>query len=356
MKNIFRKAFMIILIVLPHRSLVLLAQEVQDSGPNFSGYVEATYNYNFAQGSENSLRSYDLKANQIALNNVHIVASGASSEKLSYTAEFDFGTDAAVHGLLHQASLGSGPVAVDVQEAYFSYVFSDKFSFTGGKFVTFQGIEIIEGPANPTISRGYLYGLAEAFTHVGGYVSYAASEQVELRLGIINGWDLLVDNNTDKSIISRVGVDLGDPLAFGISFYAGVEQDNSNDARNSIDLTGVTNIIPGVVLNFQGNYGTEKIGGTDATWYGFGIQPVIALSDIVDLGLRAEYFSDEDGARAGVTDLSAFNFTVVPTVKYDGLTYRFEYRFDNANNEVFLKEDGISKTSSTVSLGVSWDL
>ena len=328
----------------------------QDSGIALSGYVETTYNYNFSDVTTNALRSYDSKANQIALNNVHLVASGSSSEKVSYTTEIDFGTDAAVHGLLHQGSDLPGPVAVDIQEAYFTYAFSDDFTFTGGKFVTFQGIELIEGPTNPTVSRGYLFGLAEAFTHVGGYATFTASEQIELRLGLINGWDLLIDNNKSKSIISRLGVNLGDPLSFGISFYYGAEQETSTDARNSIDLTGVTNIFPGVTLNFQGNYGTEKIDGADATWIGFGLQPVIMLSENVDLGLRAEYFSDEDGARTGQTDFSAFNFTIVPTFKCDGLTFRFEYRLDSANEKVFLKDDGTSKSSSTASVGISWDL
>jgi hypothetical protein len=353
MNNMYRRTFSLILIVISMSGRSVVAQS---SGPAFSGYIESTYNYNFGKGATNALRSYDARANQILLNNVHIVASGPSSGKLSYAAEFDFGSDAAVHGLLHQGSGLPGPVAVDVQEAYVSYAFSEKFKFTGGKFVTFEGIEVIEGPLNPTISRGYLFGLAEPFTHVGGYLTLAASKAIELRLGVIDGWDLLVDNNADKTILSRLGVNLGDPLTFGIAFYSGVEQLNSSDARNSFDLTGVSKAIPGVTLNFQGNYGTETIGTTDATWYGFGVQPVIALSGKVDLGLRAEYFSDDDGARTGTADLSAFNLAVVPAYKADGMTFRFEYRFDDANKEVFVKDTGTSETSSTVSLGVSWNL
>src|SRR3990172_3984318 len=207
----------------------------QNTGPAISGYVETTYNYNFGKGGTNALRSYDSKANQIALNNVHLVASGSSSEKVSYTAEIDFGTDAAVHGLLHQGSDLPGPVAVDIQEAYFSYAFSDKLAFTGGKFVTFEGIEVIEGPINPTISRGYLYGLAEAFTHVGAYFTFIPSNEIDIKFGVVNGWDLLIDNNPDKTIIGRFGVNLGDPLAFGISGSWGVEQGPpSDDARTSI--------------------------------------------------------------------------------------------------------------------------
>jgi hypothetical protein len=237
-----------------------------------------------------------------------------------------------------------------------TYSFSDKFKFTGGKFVTFEGIEVIEGPSNPTVSRGYLYGLAEPFCHSGGFFTFIPSDQVDIKLGIINGWDLLIDNNKDKTIIGRLGVNLGDPLSFGASFSWGVEQpEPSNDPRTSIDLTGVTRAIPDIALNFQVNYGAETIGTADATWVGFGIQPVISFSDHVDLGARVEYFSDKDGVRTlGIPDFNSLNVTIVPTFKFDAFMFRIEYRLDSASDAVFpVSGKAPSKTSNTISLGVS---
>ncbi len=327
----------------------------QNSGAAFSGYIETSYNYNLANGTTNSLRSYDSRANQILLNNVHFNISGNPSDKVSYMADVDFGTDAAVHGVLHQTALGAGPVAVDLQEATISYSFSDRLKFTAGKFVTFEGIEVIEDPSNPTISRGYLFGLAEPFTHVGSYFTFITSEQIDIKLGVVNGWDLLIDNNKDKTIIGRIGISLGDPLALGLSFSSGVEQENSANWRNSFDLTGITNAISGVGLNFQFNYGTETINDVDSKWYGFGLQPVIALSKNWSLGLRAEYFVDKEGARTGINDLNAFNLTFTPTLKLDPVTFRFEYRFDNSNKKIFIEKEKIAtdKNSNTISLEVS---
>ncbi len=331
----------------------------QNPGPSITGHIEVTYNYYFGDTTVNVLRSYDAKADQILLNNAHIAFSGDPSKKLSYDAEIDLGTDAGVHGLLNQTGGGPG-IGVDIQEAYMTYSFTDDFKFTGGRFATFEGIEVIEGPANPTISRGYLYGLAEAYTHVGGYFTFIASNQVDVKFGVVNGWDLLIDNNKDKTIIGRLGINLGDPLAFGASFSWGVEQpDPSNNSRTSIDLTGLTKVIPGVTLNFQANYGAESFGTVDASWFGFGIQPVISLSDIIDIGTRLEYFSDKDGVRTGtgIKDFNALNVTLVPTFRMDDFTFRVEYRFDNSNNAIFpVSNDIPSKTSSTVSLGISCSL
>jgi hypothetical protein len=294
-----------------------------------------------------------VRANQILLNNVHLVASGTPSDKLSYMAEFDFGTDAAVHGVLHQTALGAGPVAVDLQEATIAYSFSDQLKFTGGKFVTFEGIELIESTSNPTISRGYLFGLAEPFTHAGGYLTFTPSSDIDFKLGVVNGWDLLIDNNTDKTIISRLGINLGDPLTVGVSFYTGIEQVNSSNWRNSLDVTGATKVIPDVTLNFQGNCGTETINTVDTKWFGFGIQPVVTLGGNFELGLRGEYFADDRGAGTGFADLKAFNFTVAPAVKCDGAIFRLEYRFDNSNHAVFIEKDGTTKHSNTVSFEFS---
>jgi hypothetical protein len=338
---------------------ILFVGDLFAQGPVFSGYIESTYNYNLSGGMINSLRSYDYKANQILLNNFHFAVNGSPSEKVNYVAELNFGTDATVHGLLNQGIFSSdSPIGVDIQEAYLSYAFSDKFKFTGGRFVTFEGIEVIEGPNNPTISRGYLYGLAEPYTHVGGYFNFIPSSEIDIKLGVVNGWDLLVDNNMDKTIIGRFGVNLGDPLAFGISFLTGVEQINSENWRSSFDLTGVTKVISGVALNFQGNYGSETFTDTsgkdtDTKWFGFTLQPVITISQMFDFGLRAEYFADDQGARTGIPNLNAFNISVVPIIKYDGFTFRFEYRFDKSNKEVYVEEKGTAKSSSTVSFGVS---
>jgi hypothetical protein len=332
----------------------------QNEGRSFSGFIDASYNYNFSKGTTNTLRSYDARANQINLNNAHFAVSGTPSKKLAYTAEADFGSDAAVHGLLNQPG-GSAPIGVDLQEAYLTYSFSDKVSFTGGKFVTFEGIELIEGPSNPTVSRGYLYGLAEPFCHVGGYVTLLPSSHVDFKIGVVNGWDLLVDNNRDKTIISRVGVNLGDPLSFGISYLLGVEQVNSNNWRHSLDLTGVTKVFTGVAVNFQANYGTESFsqaqGGTSSTkWFGFGIQPVLSLCESLDLGCRIEYFADDQGARTGIPDLNAINVTLTPALKLEGATFRLEYRFDNSNKEVFVKDLGLAKNSNTVSFEIYCNL
>jgi hypothetical protein len=80
---------------------------------------------------------------------------------------------------------------------------------------------------------------------------------------------------------------------------------------------------------------------------------VVSLGGNFELGLRGEYFADDQGARTGVTDLKALNFTVTPALKCDGAIFRLEYRFDNSNHAVFIEKDGTTKHSNTVSFEFS---
>ena len=230
-----------------------------------------------------------------------------------------------------------GVYAFDLQEAYAKYSHSG-FSLYAGKFVTYEGIEVIEGPLNPTLTRGFLFGMAEPFTHVGMKAHYAVSDQLDLGIGVVNGWDMWVDNNDWKTIIFRIGLTPSPEFFAALSGNVGSEIPSDKNPRLSLDLTGGY-ITGGLTLNFQGNFGMEKqagIGGTNASWFGFGVQPVYK-SDAFVFGGRVEYFNDHNGARALVPGgMGSFgpkgqylNITLTPGVMLaEHFLLRFEYRAD----------------------------
>ncbi|MBI2058370.1 MAG: outer membrane beta-barrel protein [Nitrospirae bacterium] len=332
--------------------LIDTAPATAKEGPKMGGHVESTFNFNLMKKggkNVNELRSYDNRANEFTLNAAHVMLAGDGVEGLTYTVELDAGSDAAVNKDPVLATTGY----VDVQEAYMSYNLHDKVKWTMGKFVTFQGIEVIEGPANPTVSRGYLFGLAEAYTLTGTYFTIAPSDMFDIKLGYVNDWDSVIFKTSKRTLISRLGLNLGDPLTLGISPYFG-----GTVANMSIDVTGVTNVVSGMPINFQFNFGNSdaKSQGTDATWWGAGIQPVYSLSDTMALGLRYEVFSDKDGYRTTVADLLAHNFTITPAWKpAEGFAVRPEVRLDFASEKAFTDAEGNAKnTNLTASLGMSY--
>ena len=228
--------------------LVGISNVVRSESPSITGFIESTYMYDFNEPNTGAtgLRSYDATANNFYLNAVHLAIAG-ELEGASYTVEIDHGSDSTVTG---------SNTDIDVQEAYLTFPVGP-VSFTTGKFVTYEGIEVIEGPDNPTISRGYLYGMAEAFTHVGGKAHIGLGEHVDVGLGLVNGRDIDTDNNDGKTVLWRLGLDFGDPFAIGFSGSHGPDNDRAinsptdEDMTTSFDVTGSLGIIPKLPIAFQ---------------------------------------------------------------------------------------------------------
>ena len=340
------------------------------SGPTITGFVDTTYNYNLNRPSNNTNQYYGFgsQANTFALNNAQIALTGnpKGDKEVTYLVKLNYGTDATAET---PNGFASSPTAsnLDVEEAWGAWVDpSTHLGLKVGKFVTYEGTEVIESINDPTVTRGLLFSLAEPFTHVGALGTWQVTDKVDLALGIVNGWDLITDNNTGKTGVAKIGINLGDPLLLTVSALYGPEEANDNtDKRGSVDVTGLTKVISHVDLNFQVNYGWERNGGLGIglpadgrtyKWFGFGIQPVIHITPKVTIGTRFELFDDMDGARTNPTPGSSskqrlISFTVAPGYTFtDHFLVRGEARLDVSNQQVYLNSDGVvdKKVQSTL--------
>lgn len=314
----------------------------------FSGFldVSAHYNANNPASRASGLRSYDAKADSFYLNALHAAAALDFGKGVAAVVEVDAGSDASVNKLDPD---GVDEINFDVQEAYVTYVLPGlPLGFKAGKFATTMGIEVIEGPDNPTITRGFLYGLAEAFTHVG-FLATWKSGPFDAALGVVNGWDVVTDNNTGKTALGKLTVAPGDRYGVTASLLVGPEQEDDNGPiRRLVDVTGFASPCEALRINIQGLWGDDEIENLSrhrVRWYGFGLQPVATLTDEFSVGFRAEWFRDVDGARTGTLDeVEVWNLTLAPALRLtDHLTLRAEGRFDRATEKVFEDEDGLPK-------------
>jgi hypothetical protein len=321
---------------------------------SISGFVDVTYNYNLNRPTTgaNGEFSYDARHNNFALNAAHLAFTGEPETGLSYTIDIDAGTDAVLNTSNFDL-MRTDTYKLDVQEAYGVYK-RDKYGVRIGKFATFNGIEVIESGSNPTVSRGYLYGLAEPVTNTGVEVFVQATETVDLHLGVVNGWDVMSDNNRGKTLLAKVGLVPSPDSLVTISAYAGPEQGGNDDHwRETLDVTALVKVAT-LDLNLQGNVGREDAAtadGNDATWFGFGIQPVFHASDKFTIGGRVEYFDDNDGVRTGLK-VQLVNVTATPGYLITPhLLLRADARFDYADAEVFSTSDGGTSKTQVVLLG-----
>lgn len=358
-----------------------------------SGYVETAFHGDLNANSIDhpaSFRAYDA-AGGFILHAAHVAVAHSFSPEASAFVSLDFGSDATVNSFNYAPSAAGPGMPADVREGYAKWTPGD-FTFVAGKFVTLNGIEVVDGPLNPTITRGFLFWLAEPVGHTGAKASYAlGGGMAHIGLGLVNGWDRLYDNNNAKTLLFNADV-APDPMFHAqISGSYGAETSgNDEDKRLTIDLTGAV-VLDSLTLNFQGLVGSEpKVGAADAngpqddSWFGFGLQPVYTM-DKFSIGARFEYFNNKHGSRvtvptatttagpppvttialAPLDGASLMNFTITPGfTPTKNFQFRAEFRVDaalggkdaagNDNKNIFYKSDGPTSSQMTVALGASY--
>jgi len=349
------------------------------TGPTISGYIDGTYSYDFRNPANQTtnLRAYDAVANSFRLDSAHVQVAGGLGD-VNYNISTDFGSDAAIDAsadpfrtkkFLTDTITGMPSAAlsyIDLEEAYVT--FKDPIAkamgmdilVKAGKFVTPEGIEVIGSGSDPTISRGYLFALAEPFTHTGMEMTWSKGP-LTLTGGIVNGMDQIVDINTPKMALGIIALNMGDKIGtVQLSGCGGAEQPLapgfSGRHMNSVDVTGVFKFVPKTDLNWQANYKDEKqaTGGNNKQG-GAGLQPVIHFSDAVSLGLRIEYYELKlVGVPFGMGSLGATNETATLAWAFEtNMTLRYEIRHDDSKQALF--EDSFSNyRKSTLTGGVEF--
>jgi hypothetical protein len=310
------------------------------------------------------VRAYDT-SNGFELHLAQINLKHQLNENVYGFIAIDAGADAAVNHNPNGYPDKAGPGTLfDIPEAY-AVATGDNFTFTAGKFTTYEGIEVYQGPANPTITRGFLYWLAEPVTHVGAKLHYTAGP-LDVGIGLVNGWDTTNgvlstgDNNNKKTFIFRAAVTPSPMFFAALSGTVGSEQASDTNTRTSLDLTGAVVPADFLTINFQGNYGTEKGVGEVVTntssWYGFGLQPLLK-SGAMSLGGRFEVFKDKNGSRtltAGSPTL--INLTIAPGYTIaSALTLRGELRYDHSSVDMLSQDPaGPKKSQGTFALSAAY--
>lgn len=217
--------------------------ETAKKGVVLSGYVDASYSYNMngggtdsgVNGTPGTIRThmFDVDSNDFNVNQIKLALEKALPEENTWAAGFRvdlmFGEDAKY---IADNDLGLGSEELAVEQAYvmFRVPVGNGLDFKFGKFVSLLGYEAIETPANLNVSRGYLFTYGVPWTHTGFLMSYKFNDTVDVKLGLVNGW-----NNSDSDFLDGgEGLEnIGDEIA---DFLGG---DADADAINAVLGAGV---------------------------------------------------------------------------------------------------------------------
>ncbi|HTS89322.1 MAG TPA: outer membrane beta-barrel protein [Gemmatimonadales bacterium] len=334
-----------------------------------SGYVTTSYTYsNNPSGNAIAGRLYDNKNDQFMFNAAMVTVSKAvATDKLDAGFEVDalFGQD----GATFQASgLGLGTLG-DVAQAYVTLnlpMSKDGYvQFKAGKSATLMGVELLQDVANPNFSIGNQFIFVENTTNTGVGADFHFTPKVEADVRVINGWDLLTDNNSRKSFMGRLALTPDAKTTVSLLGYYGPEQPGNNtNNRYGGDLVFSRKLTGSVALQGQFDAGKEQgaaPSGGDAKWWAGGLWLTADLSPKVGLALRGDYVDDKQGARSlgffGVasggldTENKFGSGTATLNIKtWSNTLIRPEIRYDKSNLAIF----GGQKDQVTFALAVSY--
>lgn len=334
-----------------------------------SGFAAASYVYNTQrpESGTNTLRVFDTSANGFDLNNFELVLEKPVSEdsRVGFRTDLHFGEDAEVTGSV-TTGLGSTTDEIDIQQLYAEALLDvgNGLNVQFGKFTVLHGAEVTESKDDWNFSRSYLFGFAQALTHTGVRLSYPWFDWLATSFGVNQGWDVVDDNNSGKTIEWQVALTPSDKSSVSVSGLFGPEQaSDSHDDRGLIDFVAGYNPTDRLSFLLNVDYGWEEDAVTedleDASWWGAAGYARYRFNDRYALAARVEYFADEDGVRTGVRtsdgvgDLRLWSLTLTNEFNvYKDLITRLEVRHDWASDAVFGAGSSSDNTQDTVSAEV----
>ncbi len=189
---------------------------------------------------------------------------------------------------------------------------SQRMNVQVGHFYSIVGYEGVMAPDNFFYSKSYSYQFAGPFTHWGAQANMRPTDGLNVQLGVHNGWDAFDRVTNQLGFIGKVRYDSASTGAWSsFAITTGNESNNSagllanteftNRTRYSwlvgLPLTGRLDYVFHHWLGFQER---GAIDGTQANWYGIDQYLTYCVSRCSKVGMRFEWFRDEDGTRVGL--------------------------------------------------------
>jgi hypothetical protein len=305
-------------------------------GTEVGGLVDGYYQW-YSTKQNGLYRAFDQSHNAftVSMAEVWLAKAPASDSPIGYKVRMNFG----------EASRIFTPATdIDykyIEEAYGSYLHG-KAQIDFGKFVTNAGAEVVEAKDNWNYTRSLLFQLTIPVYHAGIRMNYAANDKVSFMVGVVNGWNNVVETNTGKTFMASITLKPSSKFTFIENYIGGPETAGTNDnARNLSDTVLIYNAGK---VSLMGNLDFTSEGGqTSSGFAGYLKYQAAPKFAIVP---RYEYLSDGGAAFGSGLKQNLQDFTLTLELKgADNFMWRIEYRGDYSDQDVFKTDTGSFKSS-----------
>ncbi|MCB0737395.1 MAG: porin [Bacteroidetes bacterium] len=256
------------------------------------------------------------------------------------------------------AQFGNTGTSVSIKQAYFKWNADEKLQFTVGQFGTHIGYEVVDAPDNFNYSLSYLFGNGP-FYHVGLKADYTFNDKWSGMLGLLNGWDHIIDNNHAKTLAAQLRFEPNDNAILYLNYIGGNEDptsftgDTLADFKQMIDLTASTAVGERFTVGINSAFGLYHVEATPyKNWWGTALYLQYAVVNNFKIGARYEYFNDEQAVQYLGTSYSGFTLTGSIETANGHVFIKPEFRLDNAKNAIYSKGNDWAKNQRTFGIAV----
>ncbi len=349
---------------------------MQKRGDSFYGWLQQGFTGNFASPRDriNYGANFNWRSNDYRLNQTYFVFENTLKHEdqanVGYRVDFVTGHDApylVANGLFSDltgfdptSGFGvAGPasfrqmnrVGIDLPQFYLAahlphFLTEKGIDLRVGKFYTLLGREVYPAKDTDFYSRTFENVVGTAYTHTGVLTTIHATDTLDLILGIVRGWDVFEDNNNRVTYLNAVIWNSCDKRCnWTTVMTTGPEQFRNNGNYRTVITSYLTvllgshnqwQLVTGGLFGYEANAALDPATGirNDAEWYDYSVHLFYTVDPHLILGLRGEWFRDDDGTRTAYFQrpgfaASFYNLTAGVTYKpYQNLRFRPELRCD----------------------------
>ncbi|MFA7329664.1 MAG: outer membrane beta-barrel protein [Candidatus Delongbacteria bacterium] len=305
-------------------------------GLRIAGFVDASYLGNLQQ------RGDSFRLDQVELDLEHHAADGL-------VLRADLQTD------------GDGELAVEQGFVKLPLPLVPAYALSVGKFNAPMGVELLDAPDMFQFSHSLLFDFGLPTNLTGALLEGPLAGPVDLKLFVVNGWDVNNDTNASRSFGGRVGADLGLWGALGASFISGREDGVKTGGPEDLQVFDLDYLIrprDNLCLFAELNLGSVKpVGGSSLAWSGALLGGHYDFTPVWGATLRYDWLTDDDGVLfgpVGTENQTRSSLTAALTAAAaPGRTVLLEVRLDGSDQDAFQDADD-APASSTLGLALEF--
>ena len=329
----------------------------------FSGSVDAYFRHNFAN-KLNNYTSFTNSQSSFELGMASLRADAtALSGKVGATVDLGFGRRAEEFSYNDGNNNPASGIAKNgfltlaaVKQAFVTYAPVTRLKFTLGKFATHIGYELVDAPLNRNYSMSYIFTNGP-FSHTGLKADVTVGP-VAFMVGVANYMDQATSTTSTKTLIAQFsGGTKNGKLKFYLNYCGFGGAPNGDNPGTLKSFSQIDACIYGIIsskfnIGYNGTVQSRKqISGSttaDGSWVGNALYLNFDPTSIIGITLRSEYISDDKTIYFPTKNI--FANTLSLNTKVGPLTIIPELRFETAQSNIYLKNDGAGTKSTFTAL------